>query len=182
MAQIKIIKNEKKLTFAEQLEQRARHLVKNAGKNQDRRGTTSALERELALTLSHIDDARETHDRAHRSLLRQECYLDTEIMQREPREPVYHDPRLPERDRLRDRLRNVEKERRRLCLVEAGELRGLQRQLLDAMNRMALTTKSSTGDDRRISRRLQGSSYRVGPSVNAVERFAWLFDNPNSAI
>ena len=181
MAQIRIIKKEKKLTFAEQLEQRARHLVKNAGKNQDRRGTTSALERELALTLSHMNHVRESHDRAQRSLLRQECYLDTEIIQREPQEPVYQDPRLPERDRLRDRLRNVEKERRRLGLIEAGELRGLQSQLLDVMNRMALATKTPTDDDCRKQQSFKDSSYRAGQRVNALERFTWLFNNPNSA-
>ncbi len=123
------------LTFAEQLEQQARDLVKHAENKQGRSGRISALERELALTVSHIESARDLHANLRRGLLRQECYLDTEIMQREPREPVYDDPRLPERDKLRDRLRDVDKERRRLALQENETLRNLNDRLLTGLNR-----------------------------------------------
>ena len=93
------------------------------------------IEGQLALTLSHIDSVRRLQRDLRRSLLRQELYLDTEIMQREPREPVYEDPRLKERDMLRDRLRRVEHERRRLALVEEESLRGLHDRLLEVLNR-----------------------------------------------
>lgn len=95
----------------------------------------ATLTREMALTVDQLEGIRKVHDKARRSLLRQECYLDTEITQREPRPPVYEDPRLPERDRLRDRLRAVEKERRKLLLSEEEQLRPLHDRLLTLLNR-----------------------------------------------
>ncbi len=89
----------------------------------------------MALTLDQLEGIRKVHDKARRSLLRQECYLDTEITQREPRPPVYEDLRLSERDRLRDRLRTIEKERRTLLLLEEEELRPLHDRLLTLLNR-----------------------------------------------
>ncbi len=135
MTRIRIIKKEKKPTFVEQLEARARALVKDANHHSDCRSVESALEQELALVVSHIESVRNVHNNLRRNLLRHECYLSTEILQREPPEPVYDDPRLSERDRLRDRLRDVDKERRRLALQEDETMRGLQDQLLQAVNR-----------------------------------------------
>lgn len=137
MKRIRIIKHEKKPSFGEQLEARARALVKDAPKNPSARGVESALECELALVISHIDSVRSAHENLRRNLLRHECYLSTEILQRTPPEPVYYDPRLPERDKLRDRLRDIDKERRRLALLEDETLRGLRDRLSDAINRRA---------------------------------------------
>lgn len=138
MKRIRIIKKEKQPSFAEQLEAQARALVKNVEPMSSDRGIESALERELALVVSHIDSVRSTHENLRRNLLRHECYLGTEIIQRTPPEPVYYDPRLPERDKLRDRLRDIEKERRRLALQENETLRGLRDQLLNVVHRREL--------------------------------------------
>ena len=62
---------------------------------------TFGIRREIALTLDHIERTRALHQELRRNLLRHECYLSTEILQREPRgHQVYDDYRLPERDRV----------------------------------------------------------------------------------
>lgn len=98
---------------------------------------TAALERELSLTVSHLETLRRTHQSIERSLMRHECYLETEIIQREPRPPVYVDPRLPERDRLRDRLRQIDEERRRWSTRYTEQMQTLLDRLLWLVNRHA---------------------------------------------
>ena len=124
-----------KPTFARRMESKARELAERLSNEREEDATLATLTREMALTLDQIEGVRRAHDNSRRSLLRQECYLDTEITQREPRPPVYEDPRLPERDRLRDRLRAVERERRWLLLSEVEQLRPLHDRLLSLINR-----------------------------------------------
>lgn len=125
-------------TFAQRAEARGRKIAGQPENRSDQDSPLATLSREIALTLDQIDGARRVHEQVRRSLLRQECYLDTEILQREPRPPVYDDPRLPERDRLRDRLRAVEKERRQLLVAEEEQLRPLHDRLLVLLNRHEL--------------------------------------------
>lgn len=130
---IRIIDKKPRPSFGERLEARASEIVRT--RLDDRDPVTSTIERELALTLSHLSRARKLHRSIHLNLLHQECYLDTEIMQREPTPPVYRDPRLPERDRLRDRLREIERERRNLAAIYEEKLQLLHDRLLVLLNR-----------------------------------------------
>ena len=57
------------------------------------------------------------------------------IMRREYSIPVYKDDRIAERDMLRGRHLNIERERRRLELIEEEKLRGLHDRLVALMNR-----------------------------------------------
>lgn len=131
----RLVEPRQERTFSQRIEDRARHLSDRVERQGEDASALSVLERELRLTLEHIDRVREIHENLRRNLLRQECYLDTEIMQRSPRPPYYIDDRLKERDRLRDRLRLIESERRRLTLVEEEQLRPLREQLLTLLNR-----------------------------------------------
>ena len=83
------------------------------------------------MALEQIDRLRQTHEWVRRSMLRQELFIDTQIIRRTPRDPVYLDPRLPERDMLRGRLLALEAERRRLASTEEKELRSLQERLVE---------------------------------------------------
>jgi hypothetical protein len=137
---IRIVEHVPPVTFAVQLEQRARSLLTN--KADDRLTGTSAISigirRELAMVLDHLGRLRFLHQGLRRNLLQHECYLLTEILQREPRgSQVYHDERLPERDRLRDRLREIDRERRHLAMVEEEQQRALSDRLLAVTNRLA---------------------------------------------
>ncbi len=137
---IRILKASKRRTFVERLEERARRLAEQSSQPSTPDVMLDAMRHDIALTLNQIDNAHGAHARVRKSLFRQELYLDTEIMQREPRPPVYDDPRLPERDRLRDRLRAVEKERRQLMLSEQEQLRPLHDRLLSLTNRLESLT------------------------------------------
>lgn len=75
------------------------------------------LARQIALALDHLDRSRCLHESMLRQLLRIECYIDTELMQRAPRPHSYIDVYRPERDRLKDKLLRLEDERRRLALL-----------------------------------------------------------------
>ena len=122
-------------TFAERLELHAFELVRRGARRVEPDPIVSIVEQEVALTLDHLDRLREAHRRIHRSLLRHECYLGTAIIQREPRPPVYLDPRLPERDRLRDRLRKIDEERRRWTVQYVKERQSLLDRLLSLVNK-----------------------------------------------
>lgn len=99
--------------FGESLESKAEAILAR-GRPPDRSDAVAAtVETEIALTVDHLLRLREFQRQIARDIVRQECYLGTEIIQREPRPPVYVDPRLPERDRLRDRLRSLSEEKRR---------------------------------------------------------------------
>ncbi len=132
---VRIITKPRKPTFAERLEERARALTEQRTEKNDDRTLSSMLRRDIALTVNQIDDFRKLHERLRRNLHRIECYIQTEITQREPREPVYEDRRIAERDMLRARLLNVEQERRRLAVSEEERLQAMHGRLLALMNK-----------------------------------------------
>ena len=135
MKRIKVVEKRRRRTFSERLEERARVRTERIEDAQRNRTLSSGLEQAIALTLDQIESVRRVHKKLRRDLLRIECYIDTEIMQREPHEPVYEDPRLPERDMLRARLLKIGQEQRRLELIEEEKLRSLHDRLVALMNR-----------------------------------------------
>ena len=129
---IRIITPPARYTFGESLERRAEDLLTRSRMGDRSDAATATVENEIALTVDHLLRLREFHCQIVRDIVRQECYLGTEIIQREPRPPVYLDPRLPERDRLRDRLRSLSEEKRR-WLARYVERR---QDLLDRLQRL----------------------------------------------
>lgn len=130
---IREIKPIRQPTFAERLEERAIELMRQRQDAPDVHDR--AAKREVALALSHLHRLRATDRFVTRSLMRHECYLGTAIIQREPRPPVYQDPRLPERDRLRDRLREIDAERRRWRISYAMQMQSLVDRLATVITR-----------------------------------------------
>ena len=130
---IRIIKLPRKPTFAEGLEAEARRVVNSGERRQSGARSTieMTLERQIALTLDQMQQLRRAHENVRRNLLRVETYIDTEIIQRTPRVPVYDDPRLPERDMLRARLFRIEQERRKLLVSENDQLRQFHDRVLE---------------------------------------------------
>ena len=120
-------------SFSERLESGARRIVAAAGRERSATATSRSIVSRIALTLDQIDSLRSTHQRLRDSLRRQELRIDTDILRREPRPPVYLDPRLPERDMLRGRLMILAAEQRRLALIEDKELRGLHDRLRESV-------------------------------------------------
>lgn len=81
--------------------------------------------------LDQIDGWRETREKLDHSLLRAECYTDTELMQMEARTPKYSPYRFPEREKLQRRLFEIEKERRRSDVTHRERLDELHHHLLE---------------------------------------------------
>ena len=122
--------------FAQHLEERAKEAIQSRDQ-EDSTSITSGLQREMSLALDHIERTRQLHDNLRRNLRQHELYLLTEILQREPRgSQVYRDYRLPERDRLRDRLRELDAERRRLAIWHEEHRSRLHDRLLTLFNRL----------------------------------------------
>lgn len=126
---IKVVEKTREPTFSERLEKKVGKLITGSREQPFANISEGAMVGYLAMTLSQINSVRTLHENLRRNLLRLETYIDTEVIQREPRPPVYEDPRLPERDMLRGRLLTIEAERRRLALDEHAKLQPLHEKL-----------------------------------------------------
>jgi hypothetical protein len=96
------------------------------------------LEREIAFTLSQMDQMRSLRADLKRDLLQTECYVETELMQMEARTPRYSSYRFPEREKFQRRLAEIGAERRRLEAIHEDKMQILRRQLFTLMQRFAL--------------------------------------------
>ena len=134
--------SEKRPTLRQILEERARRIVWDA-KALWTPTESSSVEREIALTLDHLDHARALDERMHRELRDLELYVDTKLMQLWPgktdqvpyllREADRF--KLAERDRLQEKLLWIEQDRRRLAVVHEERSRPLHDRLLLLWNR-----------------------------------------------
>ena len=132
---IRIIHKTRKPTFTEQLESHARRIVRRTRETESASPIRAVVDSELALVVDHIDRERGLQEQLRRNLLRLECYIDTEIMQRSRRVAGYLGADFPERDMLRARLLRIEEERRRLARQHEDKIRGLHERLLEAVNK-----------------------------------------------
>ena len=132
MTIVRIIYNVRKKTFGESLEDKAQSIV---GDIKEERVAPSFVDDDIALTLDHLARIRDLHNQLRHRLVRLECYVDTEIIQRSPRPPFYYDDRLEERDRLRNKLFKIEEQRRKLAITEEEKLQALHDRLLALMNK-----------------------------------------------
>lgn len=144
MAVIRQIVSNRELSFRETLEERAR-LVARARQTprwDSEWGATAVLERRIAVTLDDLDGARVLRKRQLQSLLRVECYTDTELMQMEQRTPTYSPYRFPERAKLQRRLLKIERERRQLSTQHEDRMQTLHRELLGLLEQHAQLPRS----------------------------------------
>jgi hypothetical protein len=122
-------------SFAEKLEERARNVLGAQDRQASPFFRSSFFEDAIALTLHHIERLRAQDQDIRQSLLREECYVDTELIQMEQRTPRYSPYRFPEREKLQRRLSRIAEERRRLTIAHAEKLDGLHNRLLSLLNK-----------------------------------------------
>ena len=138
---IRIIEPPKpKPSFSQRLEERARALADRSKREASRTAPTAGMEREIALTLDHLNRVREVHDDERHRLHRWEGTVNNELLQIEPRGPEYVDRHTLHRQILRSRLFKIDDERRQLNLHESKEVQGLQDRLLQLLNAHAQLT------------------------------------------
>jgi hypothetical protein len=121
--------------FTKTLEAKANQLAAYPHKKQWDDSIPSILRREIALTVEQIQRLRERHDEQFHRLLKVECYVDTELIQMEQRQPRYAPYHFPEKDKLKQRLFDIEKERRNLSLRLEEKAQGLEEKLLSLINK-----------------------------------------------
>jgi len=121
--------------FNKTLEEKAEDIAAYPKKELWETSVPGMIRREIALTVDQIKRLKERHDEQFRRLLRVECYVDTELMQMEARQPRYLPYHFPEKDKLKQRLFDIEKERRNLSLRLEEKTQGLEERLLNLINR-----------------------------------------------
>ena len=124
-----------KKKFAKTLEEKANQLAAYPLKQQWDDSISSMIRREITLTVEQIQRLRERHDEQFNRLLRVECYVDTELMQMEQRQPKYVPYHFPEKEKLKQRLFDIEKERRNLSIRLEDKTQSLEERLLSLINK-----------------------------------------------
>ena len=124
--------------FTKSLEEKAEFLASVPKQEQWDKSIPSMVRREIALTVNQIKRLKEKHEEQFLRLLHIECYVDTDLMQLEERIPRYAPYHFPEKEKFKQRLFEIEKERRNLSLKLEEKTRGLEEKLLSLVNRCEL--------------------------------------------
>ncbi|RKY12555.1 MAG: hypothetical protein DRP65_00850 [Planctomycetota bacterium] len=121
--------------FAKSLEEKASSIAAFPKKQLWDTTIPGMIRREISLTIDQIKRLKERHDEQFRRLLRLECYVDTDLMQMEQRQPRYMPYHFPEKEKLKQRLFDIEKDRRNLSLRLEEKTQGLEEKLLSLINK-----------------------------------------------
>lgn len=121
--------------FTKSLEEKAEFLASVPKREQWDKSIPSIVRREIALTVDQIKRLKEKHEEQFRRLLRIECYVDTDLMRLEESIPRYAPYHFPEKEKFKQRLFEIEKERRKLSLRLEEKTQGLEEKLLSLVNR-----------------------------------------------
>lgn len=143
---LKIIKEEQeKPRFSRRLEEKARVLTEEKDESWDP-SPEDVIARDIALTLNHINGVRTLHEGLEQSLSRLQLYFDTKLMQLWPGkdEPLPYlwreqdKQKIREKEKLQERLLNLEEERRKLFTSLEEKLQPLHDRLLSLLHKHAL--------------------------------------------
>ncbi len=121
--------------FSETLEDLARELSVGPREKFLDPSIPATIRREITLLLDQIDRQKASHAIHLRELLRTECTIDTDLMQLEQRIPRYTPYHFPEKEKLKQRLCDLEKDRRQLDLRHQEKLHALEDHLLTLIHK-----------------------------------------------
>jgi len=121
--------------FAKSLEEKASDIAAFSKNQLWETSIPAMIRREIALTIDQIKRLKDRHEEQFRRLIRLECYVDTDLMQMEQRQPRYMPYHFPEKEKLKQRLFDIEKERRNLSLKLEEKTQGLEEKLLSLINK-----------------------------------------------
>lgn len=122
-------------SFGKNLEDRADQLAAEARSSQWDTSIPSMLCRQIALTREQLDQIKFLTKDQMRRLLQQECEINTEMMFFRQSIPWYTTPRFAEEQTYKQRLFDIEKERRSLSQQYQEKKRSLEDRLLDLLNK-----------------------------------------------
>ena len=121
--------------FGKTLEDKADQLAAEADIRKAGTSIPGILRREIALTVDQMKRLREHHDEQFQGLLRLECNVNTDLMQLLQRAPRYTPYHVPEKEKFKQRLCDIEKERRNLGLRNEGKKQSFENRLLNLINK-----------------------------------------------
>ena len=140
--------------FTSSMEVTARELVSKTSGRETGFSLTKMLEREISLILDQIDSLRKLRKDHLKSLCRVECYIGTEIKNRNQQMPNYSPYLIPGRDELQNRLIQIEAERRNHSWFYEGRMHWLQDRLLSLIQKHEqLSMRTSLGNFGKYVRR-----------------------------
>jgi hypothetical protein len=143
---MKIIKKKEEVPrFSQIIEAKAGRIAESV---KEKWGTApfSAIEREIALTLNHIEGVNKVHSMLENELSKLQMYFDTKIMQIWPG-MIEHVPylnreqdrqKIKEKEKLQDKLLNLDEERRKLLVSLEEKLQPLHDRLLQLLQKQVL--------------------------------------------
>lgn len=119
--------------FSKSLEQRVNDIAACPEKDKWDDTIEAMLRRQIALTSEQLKRLKQRHDEQFGKLLRLECRIETDLLQFRhlPRELPFN---LPQEDKLKQRLFDIEKERRSLSLKLEEKTQSLETKLLELLN------------------------------------------------
>lgn len=95
----------------------------------------SLLRREIAMTVEQLEQIKFLTTDQMRRLLQQECDINTQMKEHRLGIPWYTASRFPEEQKLRQRLFDIEKDRRKLSTQHHDKRKTLEDRLLDLINK-----------------------------------------------
>ena len=123
------------VTFRESLEKKVDRLAAASSREQWDKSIPSTLRREIALTAEQLNRQREAHRIQLRQLLKTECSVRTDLIRLKQRQPRYSLELPPERGRLKQKLSDIDKERRTLSHRLEDKMQGLEDRLLNLVHK-----------------------------------------------
>lgn len=121
--------------FKKTLEEKATEITAYPAKAQWENSVPGMIRREIALTVDQIKCLQQQHEERLHGLLKLECYVGTDLRQMEARQPRYTPYHFPEKEKLKQRLFEIEKERRNLSLRLEEKTQSLEDKLLSLINK-----------------------------------------------
>jgi len=122
-------------SFGKNLEDKANELTAERNVALWDKSIPSMFRREISLTVDQIKRLRDRHDEQFHSLLQLECSVGTDLMQMQQRQPRYTPYHFPEKEKLKQRLFDIEKDRRNLSIRLEEKTQGLEDRLLNLINK-----------------------------------------------
>ncbi len=121
--------------FGKSLEERASELAAEIDVYKWDTSIPSIIRREIALTVEQLEQIKFLTQDQMRRLLRQECDINTEILGYRQGIPWYTRAHFPQEQQLKQRLFDIEKERRKLTTQYHDRRKTLEDRLLDLINK-----------------------------------------------
>ena len=123
----------------ENLEAIAKDLEEKLKHQEEKARPLSVLEQEIVLVSEHLDEIRQVHQEQLRHLIRAECYVETDLMKLDFYNPRQYQILFKARDNLKNKLLQIDKERRQLVTTHTREVRELHDKLFSLLAQHTIT-------------------------------------------